>query len=126
MIVAGIRRLTEVLIEGGWLSPEQLQEPEHRGLEGSTLARSLVDSGILTEEDLAQARARQFGLSYVDLASVHPEVSVLKRLPEALVKSKALLPFRRSDDRLAVALADPSDLLLLDEVRLCQIGRAHV
>lgn len=117
--MAGIRRLREVLIEGGWLSPERLQEPEYRGLEGSTLARSLVDSGTLTEGDLARARARQYGFSFVDLGSVEPEVSVLKCLPEALVKSKALLPFRRSDDRLAVAVADPGDLLLLDEVRLC-------
>lgn len=117
--MAGIRRLTEVLVEGGWVNAELLQEPEHQGLDGRKLAQSLLDSGTLTEGDLARARARQFGLSFVDIGSVEPEASVLKRLPPALVKSRAILPFRRSDDRLAVAVADPGDLLLLDEVRLC-------
>ncbi|MFQ5961432.1 MAG: GspE/PulE family protein [Candidatus Methylomirabilales bacterium] len=117
--MAGIRRLTEVLIEGGWVSPEILTEAEHRGLEGSKLALSLVETGSLTEEDLAQARAKQYGLSFVEVASVEPDISVLKCLPAALVKSRAVLPFRRSDGRLAVAVTDPGNLPLLDELRLC-------
>lgn len=123
--MAGIRRLAEVLIEGGWLSPERLQEPEHRGLEGSALARSLVQAGVLTEEEVTQARARQYGLSVVDLVSVEAEADLVKRLPPALVKSRAFLPFRRSDGRLAVAVADPGNLPLLDEVRLC-LGNAEI
>jgi len=117
--VAGIRRLTEVLIEGGWVSPEILQETEHQGLEGSKLVQSLLEAGTLTEEELAHARARQYGFSCIDLASIEPEVSTWKCLPPALAKSGAFLPFRRSDGGLAVAVADPGDLPLLDELRLC-------
>ncbi|MGH7474514.1 MAG: hypothetical protein ACREJW_11270, partial [Candidatus Methylomirabilales bacterium] len=62
--MAGIKRLTEVLIEGGWLSPELVQEAEGRGLEGSSLAAYLLEAAHVTEEELAQARARQYGLSY--------------------------------------------------------------
>jgi len=117
--VAGIKRLTEVLIEGGWLSPELVTQAEGRGFEGSRLAAYLLEAAHVTEEELAQARARQYGLSYIDLTSVGAEMDLVKRLPPALLKSGAFFPFRRSDGQLAVALADPSDLPALDELRLC-------
>ena len=117
--MAGIKRLTEVLIEGGWLSPELVTQAEGRGLEGSSLAAYLLEAAYVTEEELAQARARQYGLLYIDLTSVGAEMDLVKRLPPALLRSGAFLPFRRSDGQLAVALADPSDLPALDELRLC-------
>jgi type IV pilus assembly protein PilB len=117
--VAAIKRLTEVLIEGGWLSPELVTEAESRRLEGSSLAAYLLEAAYVTDEELAQARARQYGLSYIDLTSLGAEMDLVKQLPPALLRSGAFLPFRRSDGRLAVALADPSDLPALDELRLC-------
>jgi len=116
--VAGIKRLTEVLIEGGWVSPELVTQAEGQGLEGSSLAQHLVKAAYVTEEELAQAQARQYGLSYIDLTSVGAEMDLVKRLPPALVKSGVFL-FRRSDGQLAVAVADPGDLPVLDELRLC-------
>ncbi len=117
--MAGIRRLTEVLIEGGWVSPEILQEAERRESDGTSLAQYLLEAGYLTEEALCLARARQYGLPSADLISVEAEASLLKCLPPGLIKSGAFLPFRQSDGRLAVAVADPGDLPLLDELRLC-------
>jgi type IV pilus assembly protein PilB len=117
--VAETKRLSEVLIEGGWLSAELVHEVRGRGLEGSSLAAYLLETAHLTEEELARARARQYGLSYIDLTSVAAETDLVKRLSPALVKSGTFLPFRRSDGQLAVALADPSDLPALDELRLC-------
>jgi len=117
--LAGVRRLTQVLIEGGWVSPERLQEAEAKGREGSALAQYLLEAGYLTEEGLAQARARQYGLPYLDLNSVDVEANLLKRLPPGLLQHGTFLPFRRGDDRLAVAVADPGDLPLLDELRHC-------
>ncbi|MFQ5848660.1 MAG: GspE/PulE family protein [Candidatus Methylomirabilales bacterium] len=117
--MARIRQLTEVLIEGGWVSPEALEEAERRGHSGHGLAGYLLEAGELTEQELARARARQYGLSSIDLTSVEAETDLFKRLPPALAKDGAFLPFRRSDGRLAVAIADPGDLPLLDELRLC-------
>lgn len=117
--MAGVRRLTEVLIEGGWITPERLQEAEAKGREGSTLAQYLLEAGYLTEEGLAQARARQYGLPYLDLNSVEVEATLLKRLPPGLLRNGTFLPFRLGDGRLAVAVADPGDLPLLDDLRLC-------
>ena len=115
----GIRQLTQVLIEGEWVSREAIQEAERQGLEGSRLAEYLVEGGHLTEEDLAQARARQYGLPFVDLDTVEPDISLMKCLPPALLQTGAFFPYRRSDGRLAIAVAKPGDLALLDEVRLC-------
>lgn len=117
--MAGITWLTNILIEGGWLSPDLVQEAESRGLEGHALVSYLLEGGYLTEEVLAQARARQYGLSFLDLAAVETETELLKRLPPGLVQDGAFLPFRRGDGRLAVAVVDPGDLPLLDELRLC-------
>ena len=101
------------------MSQEALQEAERQGLEGSRLAEYLVDTGCLTEEELAHARAQQYGLPYVDLASAEADINLLRRLPPALLQSGACFPYRRGDGRLAIALAKPGDLALLDEIRLC-------
>ena len=79
--MAGIRRFTEVLIEGGWVSPEILQEAERRESDGTSLAQYLLEAGYLTEEALSLARARQYGLPSADLISVEAEASLLKCLP---------------------------------------------
>ena len=123
--MAGIRRLTDVLIEGGWVSPELIHEAESQGREGSSLGQYLVEAGHLTEETLTQARARQYRLPYVDLTSVNADVALVKRLPPGLVKKAGALPFRWGDGELAVAVADPGDLLLLDELRL-YLGEAEI
>ena len=101
------------------MSQEALQEAERQGLEGSRLAEYLLDTGHLTEEELAHARAQQYGLLYVDLASVEADINLLRRLPPALLTSAACFPYRRGDGRLAIAVAKPGDLALLDEIRLC-------
>jgi type IV pilus assembly protein PilB len=123
--VAAMKRLAEVLVEGGWVTADRLQEAVDRGLGGSNLARHLVDAALLTEDDLAQARARQYGLPYLDLIAVDTDVDLLRRLPPALLKSGACFPFRRGDGQLAVAVSDPGDLPLLDELRLC-LGETEV
>ncbi len=117
--MGGIRHLREVLIEGGWVTEEALHEVEQQGLAGSRLAEHLVHAGHLTEEDLAQARARQYGLPYVNLASVETDINLLKRLPPALLKTEAFFPYQRSDGRMEIAVSKPGDLSLLDELRLC-------
>ena len=117
--MAAIKRLTEVLIEGGWVSPDHLQEAQERGLEGSRLARHLIEAAHLSEEELARARARQYGLPFLDLTAVATDLDLIQQIPPILLKSAACFPFRRSDGRLAVAVADPGDLPLLDELRLC-------
>lgn len=107
------------------MNHEALQEAQLQGLEGSRLADHLVQGGYLTEEDLAKARARQYSLPYVDLASVEADISLLKRLPPALLKTGALFPYRRGDGRLAIAVSKPGDLSLLDELRLC-LGETEI
>ncbi|MFQ5657720.1 MAG: GspE/PulE family protein [Candidatus Methylomirabilales bacterium] len=123
--MTAIRRLTDVLIEGGWVRPEVIHEAESQGREGISLGQFLVEAGHLTEETLTQARARQYRLPYVDLDSVDADVSAIKRLPPGLVKREAFVPFRWDDGEPAVAVADPGDLLLLDELRL-YLGKADI
>jgi type IV pilus assembly protein PilB len=123
--VALLKQLTEVLIEGGWVSDEALHAAKSQGLEGSRLAEYLLEAGHLTEEGLAQARARQNGLPFVDLAAVEPDITLLKQLPPALLKNPAFLPYRGRDGRLVIAVAKPGDLAMLDELRLC-LGETEI
>jgi len=81
------------------------------------LGETLVAMGKLTEDQIAQALAVQFGYEYVDLDKVDLSQSTLKLIPQELIKKHFVLPLGREDGRLKIIIGDPLDLDLLDMLR---------
>ncbi|MFQ5839641.1 MAG: GspE/PulE family protein [Candidatus Methylomirabilales bacterium] len=112
-----VHTLETILVEEGSVSPEAIQEARLRAPSPKEALALLLREGRLTEEALARARAKRYGVPFVDLGSIFPDPAILKSIPTGLIR-RGILPFHRSDGRLAVAMADPGDLPLLDEIRL--------
>jgi type IV pilus assembly protein PilB len=81
------------------------------------LGRILIEAGVISESDLVRMLARQVGLDFVDLgeASVDPSVATL--IPEALARRYQALPIQWDEGRLIVAMADPSNVFAVDDIR---------
>jgi type IV pilus assembly protein PilB len=82
------------------------------------LGQVLLDLGLINEDTLAKAIAKQFGLKYVDLDDVTIPPDAVKIIPEDLIKRHNILPLSVSNGRLRLVISDPMDLDMMDSVRL--------
>jgi type IV pilus assembly protein PilB len=111
--------LGSLLIGRGLLSVEQLKEAfQEQHLTGRRLGEVAVGHGWITSAELAQALADQFGLEYVDLSQVEPDHDAAALLEKERAFRHQALPVRfLRDDLLLVAVADPTEATLADELR---------
>ena len=111
------RTLEDLLVGEGCVSRPDLDRvlAQQNGMRGG-LAWRLVEAGLLSEEALAEALGRLYDLPVVDLASAVLEPGVLDSFPLERMRRDLFLPLRREGNRLVVAVADPGNVLLRDDL----------
>ncbi len=112
------RHLGTMLLEEGLITRNQLDHAvEVQGRSGTPLGRVLVDEGLVAEAELVKALARQIGIEYVDLAEASIDPSAAALVPDYLADRYTVIPIGFDDDRLIVAMADPANVLAIDDLR---------
>jgi len=110
--------LGTLIFRAGLLAEEQLEDALQEGMRtGKRLGEVLLERGWLQERDLGRLLAGQKGLSFVELSGTFPEPAALQALPEEKARLQGVLPLRVEDGRLVVAVADPSNELVLENLR---------
>ena len=122
----GVRRMTErpeklrlgdVLVQQKLISQEQLQQTlELQRSTGKKVGRLLIESGVISEELLANGLARQLRIPFVNLKTFPFRADVIRLLPEAMARRFKALALEDKGDVLLVALADPLDIFAYDEL----------
>jgi hypothetical protein len=111
-------KLGEMLVEAGVLSPVQLEDAlKSQAVFGGRLGTNLIEMGYLGENDLAGFLSRKLGLPCVaaeQLMSVPP--AVIRLVPRELAEKYHIIPLGLKKKRLTLAMLDPSDLPLMDEI----------
>lgn len=114
-----------MLVESGRLSAEELKEAEDEAQKKNiTLDELLVRKNYITQEERGMLLAEQMGVLYVDLENYLIDLKVTTLIPEAFAKKHRLVPIFRIRDTLTIAMAEPQDILVIDELRLktkCEI-----
>ncbi len=113
------KRLPDMLIEQGLVTREQLQECmvlQRRS--GQSLPKILVSKGYLSEENLVVTLSEQLGIPHIRLAHYTIPKEVLAEVPEALARQHQMLPISVTGDVLTLAMADPLNIMALDDLRL--------
>lgn len=111
-------RLGEFLLGLGYLTEDQLKAAlEEQARTGEFLGQILLKRGYVKEEDLLRALADQQRVALISLEGIQPDPQALRLLDPRLAREKRVLPFKVEGNRLHVAMAHPSDLALLDELR---------
>jgi type IV pilus assembly protein PilB len=117
-LVTSTDRIGELLVRDGLITNEQLQKALHDARASNTrVGSSLVKLGIVKEQDLALALARQHRLPAVDLERVTLDPKLLKLIPADIALKHLVLPLRRVGRTLTVAMINPSDLGVLDDLK---------
>jgi D-sedoheptulose 7-phosphate isomerase len=104
------KKIGEFLLEGGFITQEQLQTAlERQRSNGSRLGIILVEMGVISEENWMQALGMQLDMPYVHLASYGLDSEIVRTIPEALARHYCLVPIARQLNVLVTAMADPQD-----------------
>ena len=128
MIMERKRQLGDLLVDQGVITPLELDEAlQRQRLTGDMLGRVLVSMGICTEQDIVETLGVQAGMERVDLTKFKIRDDVLTRVPADVAKFYNIIPIRDVDGVLVVAMANPLNIGLLDDLRLivgCEVRGA--
>ena len=113
------KRLPDMLLEQGLVTEEQLREciNLHRTT-GRSLPDLLVDKGYLGEEDLVVTLSEQLGIPHIRVAHYSIPKEVLAEVPETLARQYQMLPVSVTGDVLTLAMANPLNIMALDDLRM--------
>ena len=124
----GGKRFGQLLIEAGVLTSEDLaQALERQRASGERLGEALVNLKLASEVDIVQALASQLEIGIFDPSRVATlEPDIILAIPEHLARHHRALAIRREGTVLGVAMSDPLDLVAIDDIRAATGCELHI
>lgn len=110
-------RIGQLLVRDGVISEEQLDRAK-TDPKGSPLARRLVELGYASERQIASSLAAQMGLPFVDLNDLEIDAAAATLIKDSLARRYKILPIGFEDEALIVAMADPTNVIAVDDLRI--------
>ncbi len=111
-------KLGELLVKENFLTPQQLQEAlQYQKQRGGKLGSSLVELGLLKEEEITQALSRFYRVPSIHLGRFEIDPSIIKLVPAEVAQKYQMIPLSRAGATLTVAMADPTNVFAIDTIR---------
>src|SRR5580692_9680056 len=113
-------RIADALVEDGLLSTAQIEELlDRQKKEGARLAKLLVDKDkqYVSPDDLAVSMGRVLNVSPINLARINILPDVIDLIPRDTANNHKVVPVARLENRLFLAMADPLNVLALDDIK---------
>lgn len=113
------REIEDILLEQKLVSGEDLEKAkEVQRVSGDSLGNLLVRMGIVSQQDMTRAYARQWDIPYVNLEEINLDVEVVKTIPQGLAQRHKVIATSREDKKLTVAMVNPLNVFAIDDLRL--------
>jgi len=114
------RFLTDVLVEMGSAPRERVQQAiDESRAAGTTPERLLLDQGVINQDQLARAIAERHGLDHLDLSVFQVDMAAANLISNGAAKRFEAVPVAFLGERgLLVAMADPANVLAVDDIAL--------
>ncbi len=111
-------RVGQKLLEAEFISQEIFEEAKKRKLEsGGSLLSWISKLGSVEEENLARFLASLYSVQFVDPDEAEIDVSLLDVVPADVANRFQVIPIKKSRHSLTVAMADPSNIFLIDDLK---------
>ena len=111
-------RIGELLVKEEVITPLQLKKAvEAQKQSGGRLGHELMRLGYVEENDLTAFLSRQYSVPSINLNDFEVEADILKLIPKDVVIRHQVIPINKSDNMLMVAMADPSNMFAIDDLK---------
>lgn len=121
------RRLGEILVERGFVTPDQLREALRvQYQEGKRLGEILLEMGALGADELNWALSELLGIPYVEFREEMVDLDLARTLPEEVLRRHEAFPVLRVGDELTVILTDPTNQQVVLELEAIAGGRVSI
>ena len=115
--ISWYKKVGQLFIEQGFITSEQLEEAlEEQRLTGQKIGEILVNKGWLTSEEVKKVLEKQTGVKNIDLSMHIIDPELIKIIPEEMAIKYKLIPVLKSENKIVVAMADPSNVFVIDEL----------
>src|SRR5687768_14658957 len=107
-----------LLVRAGLITNADLDQAlAEQAKTGQTLGPILKARGLVTEGDIVSVIAKQFGMPYVDLGEYQVDPLAVATISAALARKYQAIPIKREGNRLTVAMANPTHVFALDDIK---------
>lgn len=116
------KNIGQILVEMGAIAPAEIDlivKQMHLGQ--SRFGDTGISEGLINEDMLAQALAKQFQLEFVDLEGFIVDQDLMAQIPAGLPLRYNFIPLHKDEGQLVIVVADPTDIASLDELEM-QLG----
>ncbi|MBM3253638.1 MAG: type II secretion system protein GspE [Candidatus Omnitrophica bacterium] len=119
MVIGNNILIGQILIEEGVITPEQLEIGlKEQKKTNDFICTTLVKLGFASEEKVFSALSRQLNIPYVKLKDKNIESLIIQKVPAKFASYYKIVPLELKDNNLIIAMADPLDIRVLDDIRL--------
>ncbi|HUR91822.1 MAG TPA: ATPase, T2SS/T4P/T4SS family [Gemmatimonadaceae bacterium] len=117
-VAVNSERIGDLLVSEGLITQEQLARAvQEQQQNGTRIGYNLIKLGFVKETDLTRALARRYRMPAVDLKNFEVDLKVAKLVPSEITLKHQLLALKREGRTLTVAVTDPSQLGILDDLK---------
>lgn len=112
------------MVEAGIITREQLNKALKSKSPDEKLGSALIREGFITEQQLIEVLEFQLGIPHINISQYQIDEEVIQLVPKELAKRYLLMPVKKDQNRLFVAMVDPMDYFAIEELRMatgCQI-----
>jgi type IV pilus assembly protein PilB len=111
-------RIADALVEDGLLSPKQIEELVEQQKQGGTrLLKLILEKAYVSEQDMAVCMGRVLNTPPINLSRVTISMELADLLPREVAQNHKVVAVSRLDNKLFLAMADPLNVLALDDVK---------
>jgi len=111
-------KLGDMLLDAGLIQKKQLDEALGvQKSEGGRLGYILTKLGFISDEEVTSFLSRQYGIPAVNLEHFEISGDVIKRIPVEVAQRYSIIPLSRTGSTLTVAIADPTNIYALDDLK---------
>jgi type IV pilus assembly protein PilB len=112
------KRLGDLLVEAQLITEEQLQSTLKEKPPEQRLGDALLQRGYITEQQLIEVLEFQLGIPHINLYRYPFDSSLFSLIPKETARRSLIVPLKKEGNRLLVAMADPMDFFIVDDLRL--------
>ncbi len=100
------------------MNPQQLQEAlSHQKMNGGKLGKAFVSLGYVRDEEITSLLSRQYGVPSINLDHFEVDPAIIKIIPAETARKYQILPLSRSGATLTIAMADPTNVFAMDDIK---------